>query len=100
MLDVNLTGTFLVTRTMSALMKSQEAIAVDSSNPLRGTTRGSIVHLGSASSFVATPKMIQYTTAKHAVLGVVKNAGGSIAVPVYNLRIRCNVSLLLTSYSP
>lgn len=74
-MKVNVTGTFLVTRAMSAIMKSQEPIAVDLSSPGRGTTRGSIVNLGSASSFVATPKMIQYTAAKHAVLGITKNAG-------------------------
>lgn len=39
--------------------------------------RGVIVHLGSASSFVATPCMVQYTTAKHALIGLTKNAGKS-----------------------
>ena len=75
MLEVNATGTFLVTRTMSAIMKSQESCPVDAFSPGRGSTRGSIVNLGSASSFVATPKMIQYTASKHAVIGITKNAG-------------------------
>ena len=75
MLKVNVTGTFLVTRTVSALMKLQEAKLVKRGLPERGTTRGSIVIIGSASAFVATPGMAQYTTAKHAVLGITKNAG-------------------------
>lgn len=79
MLDVNVTGTFLVTRAMSALMKSQEPQVVDKDCPARGTTRGVIVNLGSASSLVATPNMVQYTAAKHAVLGITKNAGKSHA---------------------
>ena len=75
MLKVNTTGTFITTRTMSAIMKTQESYPVDPQSPGRGTTRGSIVNLGSASSFVATPKMIQYTVSKHAVIGITKNAG-------------------------
>ncbi|QSZ36201.1 hypothetical protein DSL72_007327 [Monilinia vaccinii-corymbosi] len=74
MLKVNATGTFIVTRTMSAIMKAQESHPIDPSFPGRGTTRGSIVNLGSASSFVATPKMVQYTASKHAVIGITKNA--------------------------
>jgi len=75
MLKVNVTGTFLVTRAISAVMKSQEPTALTPGSPERGTTRGSIVIIGSASAFVATPGMIQYTTAKHAALGITKNAG-------------------------
>lgn len=75
MFKVNVTGTFLVTRALSAIMKSQDPIPVDSAVPARGVSRGSIVNLGSASGFVATPGMVQYTAAKHAVNGVTKNAG-------------------------
>ncbi|KAI1499773.1 NAD(P)-binding protein [Biscogniauxia marginata] len=85
MLRVNVTGTFLVTRTMSAIMKSQEPKLNDPASPGRGITRGAIVNLGSASSFVATPKMIQYTAAKHAVLGVTKNAALDNAA--YGIRV-------------
>ncbi|KAG9231660.1 hypothetical protein BJ875DRAFT_429301 [Amylocarpus encephaloides] len=74
MLNVNTTGTFIVTRAMSAIMKTQELRLVDSCSPGRGATRGSIVNLGSASSFVATPNMIQYTVSKHAVIGITKSA--------------------------
>lgn len=72
MLDVNVTGTFLVTRAVSAAMKLQEA--QPTGGPGRGTSRGTIVNIGSASSFVATPGMVQYTAAKHAVVGITKNA--------------------------
>ncbi|KAM0816450.1 hypothetical protein AB5N19_02252 [Seiridium cardinale] len=74
MLKVNVTGAFLVMRAISAIMKSQEPIPLRSGSPERGSTRGSIVIIGSASAMVATPNMVQYTTAKHAVLGMTKNA--------------------------
>ncbi|RYP06575.1 hypothetical protein DL764_003074 [Monosporascus ibericus] len=81
MYKVNVTGTFIVLRAMSADMKAQEALPIDPSSPAGGTTRGSIVCLGSVSSFVATPKMVQYTAAKHAVLGLTKNARSYRNVP-------------------
>lgn len=65
-LQVNVMGTFHVTRAVSAIMASQEP---------RYDCRGTIVNMGSASSFVSTPGMTQYTTSKHAVLGLTKNAG-------------------------
>ena len=75
MFKVNVTGTFLVTRALSAIMKTQDPVPVDEAVPARGISRGSIVNLGSASGFVATPGMVQYTAAKHAVNGVTRNAG-------------------------
>lgn len=75
MLAVNVTGTFLVTRAASAQMKAQELVPAKRGSPERGMTRGCIVNLGSASAFMATPKMVQYTAAKHAALGVTRNAG-------------------------
>jgi NAD(P)-dependent dehydrogenase (short-subunit alcohol dehydrogenase family) len=74
-MDVNVKGTFLVTRDVSAIMAKQEARLYDAASPERGSTRGSIVVMGSAASFAAQPNMVQYTTSKHAVLGLVKNAG-------------------------
>lgn len=56
-------------------MQPQELKPVDPANPGRGGTRGSIVTLGSGNSFAAAPHLVQYTAAKHAVLGVTKNAG-------------------------
>lgn len=74
-LRVNVTGTMLVTRDISAAMKTQAALPVDLASPNRGTTRGAIVNMGSAQSLVAWPGMVQYTASKFAVLGISKNAG-------------------------
>ncbi|KIA75785.1 short-chain dehydrogenase [Aspergillus ustus] len=74
-LKIHVDGAFLVTRAVSAAMKAQEPQCIGEASSRRGASRGSIVLLGSGSSFVATPGMVQYTTAKHAVLGLAKNAG-------------------------
>lgn len=71
-LTVNVTGSFLVTRAASAIMVAQEARQTQKG---AGSSRGAIVNMASASSFVSTPGMVQYTTSKHAVLGLTKNAG-------------------------
>ena len=68
---------FLTTRAQSAAMKKQDPKPVSRKNPKRGSTRGVIVNMGSCSSFVSTPQIGQYTTSKHAVLGLTKNAGTS-----------------------
>lgn len=78
MLNVHVRGSFLILRSISAIMKDQQPVAVDEWSSARGTTRGSIVMIGSASAFAATPRMIQYTGSKHAVAGLVKNAGKSL----------------------
>ncbi len=74
-LDVNVFGMFLATRAQSTAMKKQESKPVSKRNPKRGSTRGVIINMGSCASFVATPMLVQYTTSKHAVLGLTKNAG-------------------------
>ena len=56
---------------------------MSSSNPGRGGTRGSIVTLGSGNSFAAAPHMVQYTTAKHAILGLTKNSGKFLFCEAY-----------------
>jgi NAD(P)-dependent dehydrogenase (short-subunit alcohol dehydrogenase family) len=89
-LEVNTTGTFLVIREVATVMKAQELLQL--SSPLgdyRGATRGAIVVLGSASSYVATPGMGMYTASKHAIMDLVKNAGESRSpsqtlVPLYS----------------
>ncbi|KAI0096598.1 NAD(P)-binding protein [Nemania sp. FL0031] len=69
-IDVNVTGSFIITRAISAFMR-QTAQPTDSTCMV---TRGTIVLMGSGQSFVPFHGMTQYTTAKHAVLGLVKNA--------------------------
>lgn len=79
-LDVNATGMFLVTREASIVMRAQQSQPVSPSIPGRGSTRGSIVNLGSASSLVATAGILPYTTSKHAALGLTKNSGKYIHI--------------------
>ncbi|POS68603.1 hypothetical protein DHEL01_v213003 [Diaporthe helianthi] len=86
-MDVNVTGSFRVTQHISALMKAQEPRQIYPSSPVRGTTRGSIVLMGSAASFGAQPRMVQYTTSKHAVLGLARNAALDNAK--YGIRVNC-----------
>ena len=69
-MDVNVFGIFLCTRAQSAAMVKQDVRPVG----VRGS-RGVIVNMGSCSSFVATAAMGQYTSSKHAVLGLSRNAG-------------------------
>ncbi|KAI0808632.1 NAD(P)-binding protein [Xylaria sp. FL0064] len=86
-LKIHVDGTFLLTRIMSATMRAQEPKLIGSKDSGRGSSRGSIVILGSGSSFVATPSMVQYTTAKHAVLGLTKNAALDNAP--HGIRVNC-----------
>ncbi|KAI9154977.1 Cupin-domain-containing oxidoreductase virC [Paramyrothecium foliicola] len=79
-LKIHVEGSFLVTRRVSSIMRNQDPQTHGLESHKRGTTRGAIVILGSASSFVASPSMVQYTTAKHAVLGLAKNAAKHLAV--------------------
>lgn len=79
-LDVNVTGSFLLTKYVSRTMKEQEARLVSARNAQRGCTRGVILNMASCASFVATPALTQYTTSKHAVLGLTRNAGKSSTI--------------------
>ncbi|KAK7937367.1 uncharacterized protein PG986_014235 [Apiospora aurea] len=80
LLEVNVHGTFLVTRAVSAAMKAQDP------KP-RGTSRGVIVNLASASSHICLPNMGQYNTSKHAVLGITKTA--AIDNVSHGIRVNC-----------
>ncbi|TRX97932.1 hypothetical protein FHL15_001142 [Xylaria flabelliformis] len=75
-LDVNVKGTFLATRDVSAAMKLQEPRGNDEMGK-RGHSRGAIVIMGSVSSFLPQPRQIQYTASKHAVLGIAKKCSSS-----------------------
>ncbi|KAI1405139.1 hypothetical protein F4819DRAFT_494345 [Hypoxylon fuscum] len=86
-MNVNVTGTFHVLRAVSAIMKLQDPKPVSVASTDRGVSRGVIVTMGSASSFVSTPRMVQYTTSKHAVLGLSKNAALDNAA--YSIRVNC-----------
>ncbi|KAM0810683.1 hypothetical protein AB5N19_11033 [Seiridium cardinale] len=86
-MEVNVKGSLLILRYVSASMKLQDPRPVDKALPARGTTRGAIVTLGSASSFASTPGMVQYTTSKFAVLGLSKNAALDNAA--HGIRVNC-----------
>ncbi|KAI1743797.1 NAD(P)-binding protein [Xylaria scruposa] len=87
LLQTNVTGAFLVMKSVSAIMKTQEARLNDTDSPARGTTRGSIVVIGSASSFSSGPGLMQYTTSKFGVLGLAKNSALDNAQ--YGIRVNC-----------
>ncbi|KAI0862315.1 NAD(P)-binding protein [Xylaria cubensis] len=87
LLQTNVTGAFLVMKSISAIMKTQDARLNDTNSPARGTTRGSIVVIGSASSFSSGPGLMQYTTSKFGVLGLAKNSALDNAQ--YGIRVNC-----------
>ncbi|OTB07644.1 hypothetical protein M426DRAFT_317947 [Hypoxylon sp. CI-4A] len=86
-LNVHVHGTFLVTSYITKAMKAQELKPVDPAVPQLGGTRGSIVNLGSVTSLFPPPNMVQYTTSKHAVLGITKTAAVDNAP--HGIRVNC-----------
>ena len=77
-LDVNIRGTMLCMRAVSKAMAAQEPLTYESRRyGTRSLGRGSIVNLGSVSSYVAAPGMMPYTASKHATIGITKTAGMS-----------------------
>ena len=75
--DVNVKGTLLCVRSVSAQMRKQDPVTMPSRHSAtpRNCGRGVIINLGSCNSYVATPNIVQYTASKHAVLGLTRNAG-------------------------
>jgi NAD(P)-dependent dehydrogenase (short-subunit alcohol dehydrogenase family) len=73
--SINVDGTYLVLRAVSAVMKAQEPRPVESSEDWRGTTRGAIVVMASLASLTTVSGMAAYNTSKHAVMGLTKTAG-------------------------
>lgn len=73
--NLNVNGTYFVLRAVLAIMQSQEPRPNFAESPDRGTTRGAVVTLGSILSCSVEPGGMQYTTSKHAVLGLTKSAG-------------------------
>ena len=74
-IDINVQGTFLILRAVTAAMTRQVARPVDLTTPARGKTRGAIVNLGSMASLFAVPQSPHYVASKHAVVGLTKSAG-------------------------
>ncbi|KAJ8129629.1 hypothetical protein O1611_g4001 [Lasiodiplodia mahajangana] len=86
-IDINASGMFLVTKEASIIMRSQENQPVSTSNPGRGTTRGCIVNLASASSLIASHGVLPYTVSKHAAVGLTKNSALDNAA--HGVRVNC-----------
>ncbi|KAI0547923.1 hypothetical protein F4679DRAFT_586031 [Xylaria curta] len=88
-LNINTTGTFLLTREASVMMRAQKLRPVSPSGafPNRGLTRGVIVNVCSAASLAAVAGVLPYTTSKHAQLGISKNSALDNAP--YGIRVNC-----------
>jgi NAD(P)-dependent dehydrogenase (short-subunit alcohol dehydrogenase family) len=76
-IDVNLTGTFLVLKAAARIMLKQEPIL--SSIDGRSLQRGSIVNFASILGAVGVPMSTAYTASKHGVIGLTKTASEDYA---------------------
>ena len=65
-------------RAVSNVMSTQEPLTYEGRRGSRSLGRGSIVNMGSASSFVGAPGTMSYTTSKHAIIGFTKMAANQI----------------------
>jgi NAD(P)-dependent dehydrogenase (short-subunit alcohol dehydrogenase family) len=73
--QVNVLGTLNCMQAVIKVMKTQSIATCSNRGREREVGRGVILNLGSCNSFTATPHIVQYTTTKHAVLGMTRNAG-------------------------
>lgn len=73
--QVNVMGTLNCIQAVTKVMKKQSIATCSNRGRVRRVGRGVILNLGSCNSYVATPHIVQYTTTKHAVLGMTRNAG-------------------------
>ncbi|KEF60265.1 uncharacterized protein A1O9_05115 [Exophiala aquamarina CBS 119918] len=76
-IDVNLTGTFLVLKAAARIMLKQDRIL--SSIDGRPLQRGSIVNFASILGAVGVPMSTAYTASKHGVIGLTKTASEDYA---------------------
>ena len=75
-MDTNIRGTMLCVRAVSKAMAAQEPLSYESRRSgTRTLGRGSIVNLGSVTSYIAPQGMMPYTASKHAIAGITKTAG-------------------------
>ncbi|KAI2643558.1 short-chain dehydrogenase/reductase SDR [Xylaria nigripes] len=73
--QVNVMGTFNCVQAVAQVMKKQSVRKIRTRcGAERDCGRGVVLNLGSCNSYCATPNIVQYTTAKHAVIGLTKNA--------------------------
>ncbi|CAG8910254.1 unnamed protein product [Penicillium egyptiacum] len=76
---VNVLGTMNCVKVVAGAMRHQAPLRIQGRNGERHTGRGAIVNMGSANSYMATRDIVQYTTSKHAVLGITRNAALDLA---------------------
>ena len=74
-LNVNVKGIMLFAKMMTRVMKDQESREVQGRKYRRDLGRGCIINIGSLNFYVAVSGIVQYTAAKHALLGITKSAG-------------------------
>lgn len=72
---VNVHGVLHCIQSVARVMKSQPRITVPGRERPRDGGKGSIVNIGSIHSFLSAPGTAQYTTSKHAMLGLTRSAG-------------------------
>ncbi|ROV87888.1 hypothetical protein VMCG_10296 [Cytospora schulzeri] len=84
--DINIKGAVIFIRAVTAAMAKQEPLSYTSRHGTRSLGRGSIIILGSVNSHVAVPRMLSYTTSKHAIIGIAKSA----AIDCLQSHIRVN----------
>ena len=82
--QVNVMGTFNCVQAVTKVMKEQSVATVTSRGRTREVGRGVILNLGSCNSYIATRDIVQYTTTKHAVMGLTKNAGELVFLPKHH----------------
>jgi NAD(P)-dependent dehydrogenase (short-subunit alcohol dehydrogenase family) len=72
---VNVYGILHCMQAVGKAMKAQSRITLTHRNKPRDGGKGSIVNIGSIHSFLSAPGTAQYTTSKHAMLGLTRSAG-------------------------
>ncbi|KAL3459595.1 3-oxoacyl-reductase [Aspergillus heterothallicus] len=83
--QVNVVGTFNCVQAVTKAMKGQSIATTTVHGRERRLGRGAILNVGSCNSYMAVPGILPYTTAKHAVLGLTRNA--ALDSSPYDIRI-------------
>ncbi|KAF6800207.1 short-chain dehydrogenase reductase family [Colletotrichum sojae] len=85
--DVNVNGTFHVSREAARIMLDQEPILSEGNG--RPLQRGSIINFGSIQGLVGITLSTAYTTTKHAVIGLTRTASEDYAARGLRINAIC-----------